>query len=286
MDMNIQKYRALVETVRQGSLTKAARALNYSQSGISRMISDLERDWGITLLERGRSGVRLSGDGARLLPLVEVLCSDYERLESEVDDINGISTGKIRIGTFSSVATHWLPGIIKKFEENHPNVDYELLMGDYTEIEGWVASGRVDCGFISRRPHDASLSFEELKRDEYFAIVPKDHPLAQKESISVQDLCSEPFLLLRRGNDDETGMIFEGTGLEPDVRFETWDDYVIMSMVENGLGLAVLPSLILRRNPYRIVPKHLTERKYRTIYVVHRSEPLMSRACAEFLRYL
>ena len=285
-DANIQKYRALVETVRQGSFTKAAATLSYSQSGISRMVADLERDWGITLLERGRSGVRLSGDGARVLPFVEMVCADHDRLESEVADIRGIASGRIRIGTFSSVATHWLPGIIKRYEEAHPGVDYELLMGDYTEIEGWAASGRVDCGFVSRVPKDASLSYEALKRDEYFAIVPKDHPLASQASIDVADLCTEPFLLLKRGEDDETGMVFEGTGLTPDVRFETWDDYVIMSMVESGLGLAVLPSLILRRNPYRIVPKHLTERKYRTIYVVHRAEPLLSRACADFLRYL
>ncbi|MGI6754868.1 MAG: LysR family transcriptional regulator [Atopobiaceae bacterium] len=286
MEMNIQKFRALSETVRLGSFTKAARSLNYSQSGISRMIADLEKDWKVTLLERSRSGVALSGDGVRLMPHIEAVCADFERLESEVAAINGFSSGTIRIGTISSVATHWLPGVIKNFEENYPEVDYKLRMGDYTEIESWVAAGTVDCGFIARKPHDPTLSFEELRQDELFAILPKDHELAAKETIDVKDLCTEPFLLLKQGTDDETGMVFEGTGLEPDIFFETWDDYVIMSMVESGLGLAVLPALILKRHPYRLAVKHLTHRKYRTIYVVHRQPQVLSKVCSEFLRYL
>ena len=59
-----------------------------------------------------------------------------------------MEAGLIRIGTFSSVATHWLPNIIKKFQEDYPNIDYELLLGDYTEIESWITEGRVDCGFL------------------------------------------------------------------------------------------------------------------------------------------
>ena len=68
MDMNIQKYMAFVKTVEYGSFTKAAERLNYSQSGISRMINDLEKEWRISLLERGRAGVRLTSDGTTLLP--------------------------------------------------------------------------------------------------------------------------------------------------------------------------------------------------------------------------
>ena len=68
MDMNIQKYMAFVETVESGSFTRAAQKLDYSQSGISRMIHDLETEWGISLLERGHSGVRLTSDGLKLLP--------------------------------------------------------------------------------------------------------------------------------------------------------------------------------------------------------------------------
>ena len=88
MDVSIQKYLAFVKTVECGSFTRAAGVLNYSQSGISRMIGDLEREWRVTLLERGKSGVRLTSEGTRLLPYAKRVCSEYEKLQAEVDEIN------------------------------------------------------------------------------------------------------------------------------------------------------------------------------------------------------
>ena len=148
IDANVQKYLAFVKAVELGSFSRAAEALDYSQSGISRMIGDLEKDWNITMLERDRTGIRLTSDGVRLLPYARKLCEEYYRMQEQVDEINGLEKGLIRIGTFSSVATHWLPRIIKKFQADYPGIDYELLLGDYTEIEEWIAEGRVDCGFL------------------------------------------------------------------------------------------------------------------------------------------
>ena len=127
MDMNIQKYMAFVKTVEYGSFTKAARILNYSQSGISRMINDLEKEWGVPILERGRQGVRLTSEGLKLLPFAEGVCKEYQKLQTQVDELNGLQSGIIRIGTFSSAATHWLPNIIKEFQKDYPNIDYERI---------------------------------------------------------------------------------------------------------------------------------------------------------------
>lgn len=148
MDMNILKYLAFVKTVEYGSFTRAADVLHYSQSGVSRMIRDLESEWSVTLLERSRTGVALTSAGSRLLPLAKSLCDQYRRLQTEVDDLHGVQSGLIRIGVFSSVATHCLPNIIRAFQRDYPGIDYELLLGDYTEIETWIAQGRVDCGFL------------------------------------------------------------------------------------------------------------------------------------------
>lgn len=81
MDMNIQKYMAFIKTVEYGSFTKAGEILNYSQSGISRMIGDLENEWKVTLLERGRAGVKLTSDGLKLLPFVKNVCNEYNKLQ-------------------------------------------------------------------------------------------------------------------------------------------------------------------------------------------------------------
>lgn len=157
MDMNILKYMAFIKTVEYGSFTRAAEILNYSQSGISRMINDLEKEWKITLLERNRSGVRLTSDGMRILPYAKSLCDEYQKLQMQVDDMQGLQSGIIRIGTFSSVATHWLPNIIREFQKDYPGIDYELLLGDYTEIEEWISIGRVVAVFYDCLPDRSSI---------------------------------------------------------------------------------------------------------------------------------
>lgn len=285
MDTNIQKYMAFVKTVEYGSFTRAAEILNYSQSGISRMISDLEREWEVVLLERGRAGVKLTSDGMKLLPYIKSVCCEYEKLQIEADEIKGLQSGLIRIGTFSSAATHWLPNIIKEFQRDYPNIDYELLLGDYTEIEEWILEGRVDCGFI-RLPVHKDLDTIFLEQDKLLVILPENHRLADCEKVPVSALCDEPFMLLEKGAKAEVSEIFERCGLTPDVHFTTWDDYAIMSMVESGLGISILPELILRRIPYKIIAKELDVPAYRNIGIALRSSKNASLAVKRFLDYL
>lgn len=285
MDANIQKYRAFVKAIEYGSFTRAASALNYSQSGVSRMIGDLEKEWGVTLLERDRSGVRLTSDGTKLYPYIKDICREYERLLMEVDNLKGLQSGLIRIGTFSSVATYWLPNIIREFQKDYPAVDYELLLGDYTEIERWISEGRVDCGFL-RLPTRPEFETIFLERDRLLAVIPEGHPLAKREKFPVAALCDEPFMLLEKGAKAEISAIFERNHLTPRVHFTTWDDYAIMSMVESGLGISILPELILKRVPWHIVAKELDVPAYRQIGLVLRSRKTASLAVRRFLEYL
>lgn len=285
MDMNIQKFMAFVKTVEYGSFTKAAEILNYSQSGISRMINDLEKDWKITLLERSKAGVRLTSDGVKLLPYAKSVCKEYEKLLTQVDEINGLQSGLIRIGTFSSVAAHWLPNIIKAFQDDYPNIDYELLLGEYSEIEEWILEGRVDCGFLCLPTHNG-LETVFLERDKFLAVLPENHPLAKLERIPLFALCSEPFMLLEKGKKTEISEIFERCGLTPNTHFTTIDDYAVMSMVESGLGVSILPQLILKRVPYRIVTKELDVPVYRNIGLALRNKQTASLAVKRFIEYL
>ena len=285
MDMNIQKYMAFVETVESGSFTRAAQELDYSQSGISRMIHDLETEWGISLLERGHSGVRLTSDGLKLLPYAKRVCDEFQNLQTQADELKGLESGLIRIVTFSSVATHWLPNIIKKFQEDYPNIDYELLLGDYTEIESWITEGRVDCGFL-RLPTLPEFETIFLEDDQLMAVLPEHHPLAGCSKFPVRALCDDPFMLLEKGAKAEISEIFERCGITPNVHFTTWDDYAIMSMVESGLGISILPKLILQRIPYRIVTKELEVSACRKIGLAFRDRKGMSLAVKRFLDYL
>lgn len=285
MDMNIQKYMAFIKTVEYGSFTKAAESLNYSQSGISRMISDLENEWNVSLLERGRAGVQLTSDGQKLLPFAQSVCNEYQKLQVQVEELNGLQSGLIRIGTFSSVATHWLPNIIKEFQKNYPNIDYELLLGDYTEIESWILEGRVDCGFL-RLPTHPELETIFLEQDKLLVVLPENHPLADYEYFPVTALCDYPFMLLEKGAKAEISAIFEQYNVTPKVYFTTWDDYAIMSMVESGLGISILPELILQRTPYRIISKELEIPAYRKIGLAMKDKKTASLAVKQFLDYL
>ena len=260
MDGSIQKYMAFVKTVECGSFTKAAEQLSYSQSGISRMINDLEKEWKVVLLERSKSGVKLTSSGMKLLPYAERVCREYEKLQLEVDELQGLKSGLIRIGTFSSVATHWLPNIIKEFQKNYPNIDYEMLLGDYTDIEEWIMEGRIDCGF-TRLPVRDEMDTIFLEQDRLLVVLPEGHPLTELE-------------------------IFERSNLKPKVHFTTWDDYAIMAMVESGLGISVLPELILKRIPYRIVTRELEIPAYRNIGLAMRNRKGATPAVKRFLEYL
>lgn len=285
MDMNLQKYLSFVKTVEYGSFTKAAKILNYTQSGISRMIADLEKEWGVTLLERSKNGIKPTSDGVKLLPYAQNLCTDFDKLKMQVDELNGLQSGLIRIGTFSSVATHWLPNIIKEFQKDYPNIDYELLLGDYTEIEEWIHTGRVDCGFL-RLPTQPEFETIFLEEDKLMAIIPENHPLKDCDLFPVNALCKEPFMLLEKGAKAEISEIFERNNLTPNVKFTTWDDYAVMSMVESGLGIAILPELILKRVPYRILAKELDVPACRNIGLALRDKKTVSLAMKRFIDYL
>lgn len=138
----------------------------------------------------------------------------------EVDELNGLQAGLIRIGTFSSVAAHWLPNIIKEFRKDYPNIEYELLLGDYPKIEEWILEGRVDCGFL-RLPTHPELETLFLEQDKLMAIIPENHRLSDCEKFPVAALCDDPFMLLEKGAKAEVSEILERCGLTLKVHFTT-----------------------------------------------------------------
>lgn len=285
MDTNIRKYCAFIAAVETGSFTRAGEKLFHTQSAVSRMISDLEKEWNVTLFERNRAGLRLTPEGQRLLAHARHLCEAHRNLQREVDAINGLQSGLIRIGTFSSVATHWLPSVIRAFGKDYPGIGFELLLGDYAEIGEWIIQGRVDGGFVWL-PARLGLETLFLRQDRFLAILPEGHPLASCERVPLAALCNDPFILLEKGENTEVATIFSRCGLTPDVRFTLWDDYAIMSMVESGLGVAILPELILKRIPYRIVIRELDIPAFRNIGFALREKKTVPLAVRTFLDYL
>lgn len=204
---------------------------------------------------------------------------------TQIDNLHDLQSGLIRIGTFSSVATHWLPNMIKMFQKDYPKIDFELLLGDYTEIESWILEGRVDFGFL-RLPACEGLETTFLEQDRLLVVTAQEHPLANSKVFPIQELLNSPFMLLEKGAKAEISEIFEQHEIAPQVRFTTWDDYAIMSMVEKGLGISILPELILQRIPYQLVKKELEVPAFRRIGIASREQKSMSLAAKRFLDYL
>jgi DNA-binding transcriptional LysR family regulator len=249
------------------------------------MINDLEKEWGVNLLERNRSGLRLTSDGLNLFPSAKRLFEEYRNLQHQIEEINGLQSGVVRIGTFSSVATHWLPKIIKRFQTDYPNIEFELLLGDYHEIEKWISEGRVDFGFL-RLPTLPELETKFIEQDNLIVILPENHPLVDCDKFPIAELSESAFILLEKESNSDITKLFKKWSIDPKIRFTTWDDYAIMAMVESGLGISILPQLILQRISYNIVTKELEVPAFRKIGLAYREKQFLSLAGKKFLEYL
>lgn len=285
MENPLLKYLAFVKTVEKGSFTRAAQELNYAQSSISKMIADLEKEWGMTLLERSKSGICMTSAGEQIMPFLRKVLNDYQEMEGQICRMNGIETGVVRIGTFSSVAINWLPNIFAALQKDYPGIEYEMLLGDYNEVEHWIDEGRVDCGFL-RLPTVSKFDTILLKQDEYKVVLPVGHSLAEKETIAVEDLNDLPFLLLEHGGKTEVSDLLERYHVQPDIRFTTWEDFAIMAMVEKGMGVSILPDMILRRIPYKIEIRSLQTPYYRSIGLAVKDQKHVTSAVQKFIEYL
>lgn len=285
MENPLLKYLAFVKTVEKGSFTLAAQDLNYAQSSISKMIADLEKEWGMTLLERSKSGVFLTSAGKQIMPFLHKVLYDYHEMEGQIYRMNGMECGVVRIGTFSSVAINWLPNVFAKLQQDYPGIEYEMLLGDYEEVEQWIDKGRVDCGFL-RLPTLPKFDTILLNQDEYKVVLPPKHPLAEKETVAIEDLDHLPFLLLEHGGKTEVSDLLERCHIQPDIRFTTWEDFAIMAMVEKGLGISILPDMILQRIPYKIEIRSLQKPYYRPIGLAIKDQRHITPATKKFIDYL
>ncbi len=279
----MQRYIALMKVIEVGSFTKAAELLGYTQPALSQMIAALEKELAIKILYRSRYGIRLTPEGKRLYPSIQVSVAQYEAMRRQADEIRGLDSGIVRIGTFSSVSCHWLPAIIRAFWQQHPNIQIVLHQGDYTSISQWVRTGEVDFGFGNPCAVQG-LEVTTIKSDEFRVVLPKDHPLAQKKSLSLVDLAAEPFLLLEEGAYSEPLEALRAAGVEPDIKLRVHDDYSILSMVEQGLGVSILAELVLRKTCYNVAVLPLDPPVIRTIGIVTKNKNTIALAAKEFIQ--
>ena len=281
MDQN--KYRVFLKTVELGSITRAAEALGYTQSAVSRVVADLEREWGLDLLTRGRSGVELTSQGAVLVPYLRGVCNAEKELEEQVAELHGLTKGTLRVGAFASVSIHWLPAIIKEFLTLYPGIRFELeSKWEFAEVEDLLRHGQADCGFLGL-PVGPGLDTFPLWRDELLAVLPPDHPLAGAPFYPMERLAEDPFIWIPEERDLELGLIFQEEGIRPNLQYTVNDDIAVLAMVEQGLGVSIRPELVLKNTGRRFAAIPLERPRYRDIVLAVRSGRPPSPLTARFL---
>lgn len=281
----MNRYLALQKIVELGSFTKAAEELGYTQSSVSQMVASLEDELRIKLLLRSRTGVKLTIEGAELYPFIERTILRYRAMREKAYEIRGLETGVIRVGTISSVTCHWMPRLIKGFQEIYPNVQFLFHQGDYSSIQEWIKTGTVDFGFITPSAV-TGLETVTVKDGEMLAVLPRNHALASQSSIRLEEIADEPYILMEEGHYSEPMNAFRAAGLEPNIKYTIHDDYAIMTMVEAGLGVSILAELVLRRVDYDIVCLPIEPPVYRTLAIGYKDKGSLPIASKYFIEYL
>ena len=283
--MSISKFETLAKVCELGSLTKAAEALGCTQSAVSHTINSLEEQFGFAILTRSRAGVKLTDDGQRIMPSVRGILNYYEQLNQTVSAIRGLDFGTVRIGAFTSVAVHWLPGVIKEFQRDYPNVDIKLLNGDYHDVEKWLTEGSVDLGFVNL-PTSLNCECIALMEDKLLAILPPDHKFASYPKFPLVECETEAFITLLETSNHDANKALSAAGIKPNIKFSTKDDYAIIAMVEQGLGISIMPELLLRGRHDNVAVKELVPPSKRTIGLAIGETSSQSPATRKFADYI
>ena len=267
--MDTKKLEALAMAVRMGSFTRAAEALGYTQSGLTHMMNSLEKDIGFALLVRDRTGIRLPAAGERVFPMIQDVLRSGEILEQEIRRINIRREETIRVAAYASIAMHWLPEIIQRFRDNHPDVTVDIQMGSVEEVYRWVLEDKVDMCFASRQ-EGINLEWTHLRDDPLLVILPPDYDLRGRDSLHIRCLQGMDFLMPSLGFHLD---IMRALGdVQPNIRETQVSDSVIISMVEHGLGVSVLSELVLKGRRDNVVAVPMDPPAVRELGIAVRSK--------------
>lgn len=271
-------FRTIVET---GGFLKAANELDLTQSAVSHAISSLESELAFTLLTRGRSGIKLTNNGERMLLHINQILNLHEQMMQDAAEIKGIKTGIVRIGTFPSVSINWLPQMIQAFKRQYPHIDIKLWEGDYDDITTWIVNGVVDFGFLSL-PTENAFEVISLKKDRIMCIASEKHSLSNQKIITFDELKETQLIMPRTNIDKDVRNIFKMNKITPSIKYEMAEDQAIIAMVQNNLGISVLPELILYRMPEDVRVIDLETDYFRTIGMAALSFEKMAPAAKAF----
>lgn len=281
----ISKYGIFCKVIEIGNFTRVAELCGYSQSAVSQNIKALEQELGFTLIDRRKDGIRLTADGEQLYPFIKSVYTAEKELEQRQREMNGLTNSIISIGTFTGVSRNFLPPFIKSFKDMYPDVRFVLRQGEYSSIADWIKDGSVDFGFVNAEAVtgvETSVLYEECM----MTVLPVGHNLADREYVTLKEIENEPLILLEEGNYSVPLTEFERHNIKPNVAYEVYDDYTILSMVKQNIGISLIYERVLNGYEGDLVIKPIKENPCRKVALAWRNRNTMSRAAKLFTDHI
>lgn len=250
--MTILAYQVFQAVVEQGSFRKAAEVMNLTPSAVSHAISAMEQELGFTLFTRSKSGISLTNYGETLQPYINAVLSSEESLNQAVFNLNGLQQGIVKVGCFSSVCTNWLPDIIQSFKEEYPGINLEIYQGTYADVSEWIKNGTVDMGFLSVSSA-RDLPIVPLYRDPLLCVVPKGFPKnPSTEAMSILEMHDKVFVSQMESTDADIQKFLQDNGLNVRSSYHVVDDLSQIAIVAKGLGICIMPKMVMNDIPYMV----------------------------------
>ena len=283
--MDSKKINALLTIVDSGSLTSASEKLGYTQPGLTNMMKALEDEMGLTLLIRGKTGVRLSPIGHELRADMEEFLKASEKLAANAELIRKKNQSTFRVGAIASVARNWLPTILSEYKSTYPDTDifvtrHDVLRSTYEAVR----SGDLDCAIISYQEQMAAgLFWYPLHKDELVAVLPVNYPV-NDNVFHIEDFYYSDFLMPSGGLDLDILPIFESYGSRrtPNIHYSNLDDASVLSMVSHGLGVSIMSKLIVQGLNENVKTLPLEPTAYREIGIVVRERSAQDKNIRNF----
>ncbi len=278
-------YEAFLKIVEVGTFTEAAKQLGYTQSAVSQIVQTLEQQLETQLVIRSRKGISLTPDGEQFLPYIQNISYAERELRKKKAEMEGLDTGLVKIGALSSVACNMLPKVIKQFKQLYPAVQFEIRQGEYTDIEQWIEEGSIDFGFVNEKAN-VRLTKHFLSEDPLLAVLSPKLALANEDRLTLEMVAKEPLIVIDEGESNHALALFEAASIHPNSHYIVEEDFAAMALIEQQLGIAIMPSLMLERCPYEITTRTLQPEAYRQLYIAYKDFDILPIATRTFVTTL
>ncbi|WP_066304342.1 selenium metabolism-associated LysR family transcriptional regulator [Bacillus sp. FJAT-29814] len=246
--MNLNKLDAFRLVVEKGSFSEAAAALNSSQPAVSLKIKSLEEDLGLTLLDRGTSGIQPTPAGTLVYQAAKEMTQRWRRLADDLHGFQDTLTGSLKIGASTIPGTYLVPSLVREFRDHFPKVEVSIEIHDSEDTVKRLLDQQVDAAIVGVKPASAKLSSLLLTYDSLVLITPNHHPLLEKEEPDFSQLHQYEFVVRESGSGTRRRMeeFIAGYGQEiTDLKMglSIGSTEGVIAAVEAGLGISFVSKL-------------------------------------------